>query len=315
MNTHFHNSPKLPNEKLKELTQGSDRPAATRFLVTMSVFLLSCLWVVYSWDKDGWQIVLSQLVFALAVCSQFAGLHETGHGTAFRSRGKNQVAAFLFGITHVYPSSLFRSLHFTHHRFTHIPGKDPEISLGHRPMPSVISQPPMYLAWLTGMPLLLFKVLMILVCALGLPEFLRKNLYPFIAPRKRWKICLESWVVMGVYALIIFLAIQVNAGFWAIILGQFVGHGLLASYTATEHNGLPHEGSIFERTRSIQANKFVKFVFWNMPYHAEHHAYPAVPFYALPKLHDAIKEEIAHQDKNHAQFHAWVLRRFWKRKS
>ena len=32
---------------------------------------------------------------------------------------------------------------------------------------------------------------------------------------------------------------------------------------------------------------------WNMPYHAEHHAYPAVPFHALPRLHQGIREKIA----------------------
>jgi len=28
----------------------------------------------------------------------------------------------------------------------------------------------------------------------------------------------------------------------------------------------------------------VLYLFWNMPYHAEHHMLPAVPFHALPGL-------------------------------
>jgi hypothetical protein len=31
---------------------------------------------------------------------------------------------------------------------------------------------------------------------------------------------------------------------------------------------------------------------WNMPYHAEHHAYPAVPFHALPRLHHRVRSRI-----------------------
>jgi fatty acid desaturase len=31
-----------------------------------------------------------------------------------------------------------------------------------------------------------------------------------------------------------------------------------------------------------------------MPYHAEHHAYPAVPFHALPALHARVRERIEH---------------------
>jgi len=37
----------------------------------------------------------------------------------------------------------------------------------------------------------------------------------------------------------------------------------------------------------------VRLFAWNMPYHAEHHAYPAVPFHALPRLHQGIREKIA----------------------
>ncbi len=29
-----------------------------------------------------------------------------------------------------------------------------------------------------------------------------------------------------------------------------------------------------------------------MQYHVEHHMYPAVPFFNLPKLHDAIKHDL-----------------------
>jgi fatty acid desaturase len=29
----------------------------------------------------------------------------------------------------------------------------------------------------------------------------------------------------------------------------------------------------------------VRYLAWNMPFHAEHHSFPAVPFHALPRLH------------------------------
>jgi fatty acid desaturase len=34
------------------------------------------------------------------------------------------------------------------------------------------------------------------------------------------------------------------------------------------------------------------FLYWNMQYHIEHHMFPAVPFYNLPKLHRAIKHDL-----------------------
>jgi len=46
---------------------------------------------------------------------------------------------------------------------------------------------------------------------------------------------------------------------------------------------------------------------WNMPYHAEHHAYPGVPFHRLPELHETIKDELKEKDDGYAEFHKTVL--------
>jgi fatty acid desaturase len=33
---------------------------------------------------------------------------------------------------------------------------------------------------------------------------------------------------------------------------------------------------------------------WNMPYHAEHHLFPSIPFYRLPAVHLKIRDQLAH---------------------
>jgi len=38
-------------------------------------------------------------------------------------------------------------------------------------------------------------------------------------------------------------------------------------------------------SRTTLTNGLVRFLAWNMPFHAEHHTFPAVPFHALPALH------------------------------
>ncbi len=60
----------------------------------------------------------------------------------------------------------------------------------------------------------------------------------------------------------------------------------------------------------MKAPKLIKLLMWNMPYHAEHHAYPSVPFHALPSLHEEIKEEVKHKDESHPVFHAKTIKRF-----
>ena len=307
MNEHFHTTPKIPKPRMRELIQKSNHPALDRFIAMYLLWIGTGYWAIYAWDKTWWELILSQLAFGLMCCSTFAALHETGHNTAFKNMFLNKIGAVLAGIAHVYPSATFRELHFTHHRYTHIPGKDPEISLGHRPIPSVISRLPMYLVWVTGIPLLAFKFGMLVMGAFGMPGFARKSIYPFVRPEMRLKIALESWLVLSFYLVILYCALFIYAGFWAVLVGQVTGHCLLATYVTPEHNGLPHEGTIFDKTRSMQTSKLVKLLMWNMPYHAEHHAYPAVPFHALPDLSKDLKEEITNGDLGYPGFHARVF--------
>ena len=39
-------------------------------------------------------------------------------------------------------------------------------------------------------------------------------------------------------------------------------------------------------------NAIVRFLAWNMPYHTEHHAFPSVPFHALPSLHGDLRSDL-----------------------
>lgn len=309
MEEHFHETKRLAKETMRSLIKKSDNPALIQFTLMYLLFFASCVWVVFSWNRSWLELILSQLSLAIMCCSTFAALHETAHNTAFKSQFLNRGAAVLAGLAHLYASAMFRELHFTHHRYTHVPGKDPEISIGNKPIPAVVKNLPIYFAWLTGLPLLIFKTGMLINGAIGMPEFIRKKLYPFVRPKVRSELALESFFILAVYSGIVLSAIYIHNGFWGILVGQITGHCLLATYLTPEHNGLPPEGNILDRTRSMRTNKLVKLLMWNMPYHAEHHAYPAVPYHALPKLHQELGEEIKHKNLGYPDFHLKVLSR------
>ena len=54
--------------------------------------------------------------------------------------------------------------------------------------------------------------------------------------------------------------------------------------------------SILESTRSFGTSRIGRFLYLNMNHHIEHHLYPQVPFYALPALHEALKEQLPKPD-------------------
>jgi len=309
MKEHFYKSTALTTAQLQQLIKKNNQAALTRFLVIYSLFFVAFYGVVVSWSSDNWLVIIaSQCLFGAMICSFFACGHESVHNTAFKSLRMNQWASFLIGIPFMYAPSMFRELHFAHHRHTHIPGLDPEISFAGKPVPSVISNLPMYLSWLSGFPLYFAKLLMLIAGASSMPEVLRKNIYPFVDSRVRWQMFFESCFILAINGGLLYLAIYVNSGFWGYFVGQLVGHCFLGFYTSPEHNGLPHDGSIVEKTRSMNAPKWLKWLMWNMPYHAEHHAYPAVPFHALPDLHKIMQEELKHNEHSYPSFHWSTLK-------
>ena len=309
MKESFHKSERLTKEKKEALVKKSNHPALFRFVLLFSLYLFFSLGIVVTWAGPIWLFLICVFVYGVLCCSMFACLHETVHNTAFKTLWLNRFAAFFAGIAHVYPSLMIQEIHFTHHRHTHIPGKDPEISIGNNPLPTLVSNLPLYLAWVSGLPLYIFKNVISILGALGMPEFIRKRAFPYVRPNIRLKLFLNSLSVVLVQVAFFLLAIYVNPGFWGLFLGQAVGHCFLASYTIAEHTGLPNEGTIFDKTRSIKASKLVNFIMWNMPYHAEHHAYPEIPFYSLPKLHELMNDEIMHKDKTHPLFHWMALKK------
>jgi len=51
---------------------------------------------------------------------------------------------------------------------------------------------------------------------------------------------------------------------------------------------MPNDPDIFINTRTLTGPAPMRWIFWNMSYHTAHHAYPGVPFHALPALHQEI---------------------------
>ena len=39
-------------------------------------------------------------------------------------------------------------------------------------------------------------------------------------------------------------------------------------------------------------NPINRYLYWNMNYHVEHHMFPLVPYHALPRLHEVVKDDM-----------------------
>ena len=79
------------------------------------------------------------------------------------------------------------------------------------------------------------------------------------------------------------------------LIPRVLAEPVMRSIRVVEHTGCAEGPDLRENTRTTKMNPIMKFLFWNMPYHAEHHGWPAVPWHALPALHEAVREHLPHK--------------------
>lgn len=142
-----------------------------------------------------------------------------------------------------------------------------------------------------------------------LPTVKWAEIAPWAPPEQRARLAWETRVVAIVWlALVIAALIGIPGARW-LLVALILSHLFQAVWLTTEHRGLPSEGTILARTRTMRPAAFIRWWLWNMNYHAEHHAWPAIPWYALPAVHERITEHLDHQAQGYWRLQLDVLRR------
>jgi fatty acid desaturase len=239
------------------------------------------------------------LLHGIVLVFLFAPLHEAVHRTAFRSRRLNDVVAWICGGVLILPPEYFRAFHFTHHRHTQDPARDPELI---SPKPDTFGG---YLWHVSGVPYWHDRVTMTFRHALGLVD------EPFITPRLRPRIAREARTLLAAYAAL--AAVSVAAGSPALLLlwlgPALLGQPFLRLYLLAEHTGCPLVTDMLANSRTTRSLAVIRKLAWNMPYHAEHHAFPALPFHALRSAHGLMRDKIAIQAPGYIAVHRDIVGR------
>ena len=113
--------------RLGSLTRRSDAAGVTQLAGHAGALLVTGYLVGVS-IGTAW-LPLALLVHGFVLIFLFAPLHETIHRTAFRSRWINTAVSWFCGALLMLPPDYFRAFHFTHHRYTQDPQRDPELAV------------------------------------------------------------------------------------------------------------------------------------------------------------------------------------------
>lgn len=291
MDQDFAAAERLAPDRLRVLQRRRNGPGVARLSAQGALYLGAAIGLALGPPPAAVAALL--VLSAVAQFAMFGMLHEAAHRTAFRTPALNELAGWFAALAHPMSPALMRAFHFEHHRHTHELARDPELA-GMR----LMLDWPRGVIWVgtvTGVPILAARLYWTLFAAFVPASALWDRVLPFVPPSRRRRVAWEARALVAVHAAIVTLAATAVPGLAWIYAGMLGGHALTAFYTTCEHRGLPEGGSILDRTRSLRAPAWLRWLLWNMPYHAEHHGWPSVPFHALGELHAEVREALVHR--------------------
>jgi fatty acid desaturase len=255
----------------------------------------SVIWLT----RDTWLVAPAMVLQGWVLVALFACVHETIHYTAFRSRRLNEAIGWLAATPSLLNSTWYRLFHADHHRYCQDRARDPELT---PPPPAGLGE---YLGRVSGLTYWRGRALTIARVLAG-----RFETMPYVPAVERPAVR-QSVLAMVLLAGAI-LAIWTALGGWdpfvywigPVLLGQ----PILRLMLLAEHTGCSEDDNPLTNTRTTAASWPVRLLHWNMPYHAEHHLYPSIPFHALPQAHARLAGVFMHRMAGYGAAHRAVWR-------
>ena len=280
---------RIDRAPLRALARRSDRPGLTYLALWALALALTgtALWVAlgsaYVWAAIFvFGVVMSVPSYALS--------HETAHGTAFRTRWLNEAVFWFTSLLYGEEPLHRRYTHTNHHTHTWYVGLDSQMPF---------DTPLTFKGWLydiSGLSVHRFQLRVLWQLATRrYTPLMREVSPPAELPKMTRNARLFCLVYLGAIALIV-------SGYgwpllWFYVLPRLIGGPIMLMFNIIQHAEMQENStSIVDSTRTFRTNWVGRFLYLNMNNHVEHHLYPQVPFYSLPKLHEAVADRTPEPD-------------------
>ena len=287
----------LSADELKQLNERSNWRGCMQLIAHLTVMGVSG--AVWATQRGNWAIALPALIiYGFSLASMFAAVHECVHRSAFASNRVNDFVGWCAGVLSGYNSTFYRRYHKWHHRYTKVPGKDPELE---DLIPSTWAE---YLWVMSGIPWWLGKIQGHWQVARG--DFAGMPYMPETAYREVQR---STWLQLGVYGAAIALSLFFQQPWFLLywVLPLAVGQPILRFILIAEHTGCPDGDNPLTNTRTTLTLWPLKLMMWNMPFHAEHHLYPSMPFHQLPAAHETLSSHFSHVEPGYLYVNRSVI--------
>ena len=275
---------KVDPAELRELMRRQDGRPLRDFALYFGLLAGFAAATIMLWGS--WPAVLPLLAYSILYSTGAQSReHETGHGTAFRTKWLNRLFFEITSFMVVRETFLRTHSHDAHHRHTIIVEKDPEI---------VTPAPPNMFQLAVNFLMLqrtFGEFVQIVIHATGRLSARDRErghgALPAGAPAKA-----RLWLAVMAGA----AGLSYHLGSWIPVLlvgplPTMLGGPIKHLFAVSQHVGLARDVLAYRlNTRTIYLGPVLGFLYMNMQYHLEHHLYPNVPYYNLPRLHELIRD-------------------------
>ena len=266
---------------IQELRQVG-HPHYVRLLIFLVFYLTAAyaaFWMAQEFPGSAWVYVANIPLYVLAAAS-LHGIslftHEGVHGTLSLCPWWNRALSIACAQPVLQNYSAYKVLHLKHHHH-----------LGQEGDPDHYAN---YTSW-TWLEFLMHWGRLII----GYPVYIVA--IPILGYRQG-TFSARCWILFEVFLLGLLIAGGVLSLPWLWLL-----HGWLIPMVVintmvnirgmSQHTFLEQQSDTVLGTRSILTNPVTAFFMCNENYHLEHHLYPTIPWYNLPQLHKALRDDLA----------------------
>jgi fatty acid desaturase len=284
----------ISREELAALNQRSDWKG---LLQTLGYLGLLALIGAAAWYAAG-RVPLVLLLLILFVHGTFFAFllnafHEFCHQTVFKTKALNTVFLQITSFLSMSNPVMFWASHQEHHKYTLHPPDDLEVVLPQKLTVESFLRSAVVNPW----DLYYRLKLVTRLCFGKVDGQWEEILFPEGAVAQRRD--LFNWARIILVGHLLIVVVSLYYGLWmlpvVVTLAPFYGGWLQYLCNNTQHAGLQDNVPDFRLcTRTFILNPFVRFLYWHMNYHIEHHMFAAVPCYNLEKLHATIASDLPH---------------------
>jgi len=263
------------------------------FLIFLSGLLIFNL-------QNSYLVIIPMVIHGIFIAFLYAGLHECIHKTAFKNKKLNEIIGYAIGFILLRSFLNARYRHMAHHTFTQHPTKDPD----------KVNFPNSYFDYFKHVTS--FTIWIRIIDNLFRHSFgkINESEKQYVPSSEIRSLIRESRYMMLGYIMILIFSIFFNTYFFLFywFVPRILGEPFLRLVRMVEHTGKDETPDMIQNTRTSFPSLFLKFLYWNMPFHVEHHLYANVPFYRLPKFHKLIKPHTNKKEPSILKVHYEILK-------